>query len=104
MQVVPELGKTRKKRLNAARFTRLINITSLLCTSTFGPRTHLKADPVSAASAAVKAPLYAIHPSLPASKTVLRPWSLLVIRPLVAPGVTRTTGTRHYVRDICTIR
>ena len=44
------------------------------------------AQPISAAGAAVEAPIYALHQPLPASKTVLSSWSLVVKCRLIARG------------------
>ena len=43
-------------------------------------------EPISAARAAVEAPIYALHQPLPTPKTVLSSWSLVVICPLIARG------------------
>ena len=50
------------------------------------------AEPISTVVTSVEALYYAIHPPLPASKPLLSSWSLVVICPLIAPGVTEITG------------
>ena len=51
-----------------------------------GPSNATERAWISAARAAVAAPIYALHPPLPASKAVLSLLSLLVICPLIPPG------------------
>ena len=56
------------------------------------PSHTTNAEPVSPLATSVEAPIFALHLPLPASKTVLSSWSLLVTCPLIAPGVTGITG------------
>ena len=59
------------------------------------------AQPISAATAPVVAPIYALHPPLPASKTGWSSWSLVVICPLIDTGDTVITETYHPVPHCC---
>ena len=56
------------------------------------PSHTTNAEPISPLVMSVEASVYAIHPPLPASKTVLSSWSLVVICPLIAPGDTGITA------------
>ena len=56
------------------------------------PSHTTSAGPISAARAAVEAPIHGIHQPLPASKTVLSSWSLLLICPLIDTSDTGITG------------
>ena len=49
------------------------------------------AAPISPLVTSVEPPYYALHPPLPASEPVLSSWNLVVLCPLVAPGVTGIT-------------
>ena len=65
----------------------LIIVTSLVCVCIDVRPSHTThAQPISAVRVAVNVPIYALHPLLPASKTVLNSWSLVVICPLIARG------------------
>ena len=75
----------------------LVVLSSLVCTCAdvlvwvcieVWPFHTTSAEPISAVMAAVEAPFYALHSPLPASKTVLSSWSLVVVCPLVAPNAT----------------
>ena len=55
------------------------------------PSHTTSAETISAARAAVEAPIYALHHPLPVSKPVLSSWSLVVICPLIAPDATGIT-------------
>ena len=56
------------------------------------PSHTTNAEQISPLVTSVEVPYYDFHPPLPASKTVLSSWSLVVICPLIAPGVTGITG------------
>ena len=50
------------------------------------------AEPISPLLTSEEAPYYALHPPLPASKTVLSSWGLVVVCALIDTGVTGITA------------
>ena len=56
------------------------------------PSHTTSAGPISPLVTSVEASTNALHQPLPASKTILSSWSLVVICPLIAPNATGITG------------
>ena len=57
-----------------------------------GPSNATERAWISPLVTSVKAPIFALHPPLPASRTVWSSWGLLVVCPLNAQGVTGITS------------
>ena len=89
----------------------LIILTSLVCTCVYWcacievcPSHATNAEPISPLVTSVEAPYYALRPPLPASKTVLSSWSLVVICPLNDTGATGIAGSYHlYHTAVCVL-